>query len=307
MKKKIRLSRQMLILAALALCLIILGCVIFLASRWTEEAGIQPDSTDASSTLSDYEEETTEPTEETVNYSVTPDPTAFTEPEEAHLETMPDLSARQKSVIVPEGPDAGASYFDDAVFIGDSRTEGFRMHSGISATKADFLTKVGMSVDWVCSENENRWLEFPGEDQKMSVITALGRKQYKKIYISLGINETGWMTDEEFTSLYRNFLERIRQIQPDAEIYLQGIIHVTQARSDDGVNTNARVNEMNCLIMDLAAETGAHYLDLNEVMTNENGHLFAYGAAKDGVHMTKSFYEVWYLYLRHHTAERSKS
>ena len=296
-------QRKLLMAAAFVLAAVIIGCAAFLANRWVSQAGLSGSAVAAVSESA--QEDTGTEESETVNYSVTPDPEAPTEPAEVHVEKALELTEKQKAVIVPESSGAEDSYFDDAIFIGDSRTEGFRMHSGIGETGASFLTKVGMSVDWVCSEDESRFLVIKNQEQPMNVISALALKQYGKVYISLGINETGWMSDEEFASYYREFLTRVKEEQPNAVIYLQGIIHVTQARSDQGVNTNRRVNELNSVIMDLASEFQVHYLDLNEVMTNENGHLFAYGAANDGVHLTKSFYELWYLYLKHHTVRES--
>lgn len=63
--------------------------------------------------------------------------------------TAADVGANL-AVTVPEGEPVGDEYFDDAVFVGDSRTEGLRMYSGL--TNARFFSGVGLSVDRVFSD-----------------------------------------------------------------------------------------------------------------------------------------------------------
>ena len=86
----------------------------------------------------------------------------------------------------PEEPDSpfttvDASYFDDALFIGDSHTDGFKDYAGLN--NADYLCHNGLTV-WSAVEKA----EFPG---RQPLAQALGGKHYGKIYLMLGINELG--------------------------------------------------------------------------------------------------------------------
>ena len=86
----------------------------------------------------------------------------------------------------PEEPDSpfttvDASYFDDALFIGDSHTDGFKDYAGLN--NADYLCHNGLTV-WSAVEKA----EFPG---KQTLAQALSGKHYGKIYLMLGINELG--------------------------------------------------------------------------------------------------------------------
>ena len=47
-------------------------------------------------------------------------------------------------ITVPESAPVDDSYFADAVFVGDSRTEGLRMYSGLTGAK--FFSEVGLTV-----------------------------------------------------------------------------------------------------------------------------------------------------------------
>ena len=86
----------------------------------------------------------------------------------------------------PEEPDSpfttvDASYFDDALFIGDSHTDGFKDYAGLN--NADYLCHNGLTV-WSAVEKA----EFPG---KQTLAQALSGKHYGKNYLMLGINELG--------------------------------------------------------------------------------------------------------------------
>ena len=78
-------------------------------------------------------------------------------------------------------------YFADALFIGDSRTDGLRLYSGIKG--ADFYCYKGLTV---FEMDDRAVVELDGG--KYTVEQALEKgPQYAKIYISLGINELGYL------------------------------------------------------------------------------------------------------------------
>ena len=116
----------------------------------------------------------------------------------------------------------------------------------------------------------------------------------------LGINELGWYFEEEFTGEYRSLIEQIRQIQPQATIYIQSVLPVTKEKSEsDAIYNNENVRKVDAWVQEVAEETGATYLNVKEVMTDSEGNLPADGAS-DGVHLTKAYCEIWLEYLRTH-------
>ena len=85
-----------------------------------------------------------------------------------------------------------------------------------------------------------RWHEGDGLKE------ALSQKQFKKIYIMLGINELGRGTTQSFFTVYADTVNRIRQLQPEAIIFVQGIMRVSGEKSrTDKVFNNAAINERN--------------------------------------------------------------
>lgn len=184
------------------------------------------------------------------------------------------------------------SYFSDAVFIGDSRMEGFRNTSGI--TQGDFLTSVGMSLSGIGDTKVNT------SDGQITVYQGLSGRQYGKIYLMLGTNDLGYYPWEEFKGHVEEVLAQMHELQPGATIYVCGVIYVEgQKIATDYVN-NDNVRKVNGYLLEACEDLDyCHYLNLNEVFTNGWGALID-GATNDGVHMSGKYTALMLDYLKSH-------
>ncbi len=198
---------------------------------------------------------------------------------------------------LPEGAEVTDDYFSDAVFIGDSRTQGFILYSGLSNTTA--YADKGLSVESVFTKEV-----ISTGNAKVSVMDALAQKpDFKKVYLMLGVNELGWAYSNIFQEKYQQVVQRIKEINPDAEIYAQSILPVSQAKSDgDKIYNNPKIQEYNQLIQEVAAEEEVYYLNVAEAVADESGVL-PEEASTDGVHLNKEYCQKWLAYLKNHTAE----
>ena len=198
------------------------------------------------------------------------------------------------SAPVPESPPVEDSYFDDAVFIGDSRAEGLILNTGL--TNATAYVHKGLTVDTVFTEPV-----INKDGQKLSVMDALKSTQFSKVYIMLGINETGWVYSQIFQSKYGDIIDSIREINPSAIIYIQGIMPVSnKVSSTHSYITNDRINEYNLLLQELAEEKQVYYIDTENAVASEDGSL-PEDAAADGIHLVKGYCEKWLDYLKTHS------
>ena len=190
------------------------------------------------------------------------------------------------------------SYFDDAVFIGDSRTVGLYDYAGLENT--DFFASSGLTIYKLFEEPDGK---FKDGNWTENIEISLQKKQYKKIYFMIGINEMGTGDVDYFMEHYEAAVARIRQLQPDAIIYLQGIMHVTNERSAEGdyIN-NEGIIARNERIAQLADNKTVFYLDVNSVVCDESGGLNpAY--TFDGVHLYAQYIHIWTEYLMEHAIE----
>ncbi len=194
-------------------------------------------------------------------------------------------------------------YFSDAIFIGDSRTDGLYDYGGLKG-KSTFLAKESISVYTMYDKK----LDFhtPGaQDESLTALEALMTKQYRKVYLSVGVNELGIPDTAEFYQRYREAVAVIRQLQPNAIIYIEGIMHVSEskARSDDAFN-NVNIVQRNTAIATLANGHDIFYIDMNSAVCDEEGNLRT-DLTADGVHLKGSAYSLWHDFLLHNAIVRN--
>lgn len=186
------------------------------------------------------------------------------------------------------------SWFADAAFLGDSRTEGFQLFSGLK--EGAYYHSVGATVESVFSK-----ATWGSKGSKVPLLDAMAAANPARIYVMLGVNELGWVKSERFYEQYGRVVDRLRADHPDAEIILQSVLPVSaeQEARHTYVN-NGRIEEYNTLIRRLAEEKRCWYLDVGQAVMGEDGCLRA-ELTPDGVHLNKAGCKIWLEVLRTHT------
>lgn len=196
---------------------------------------------------------------------------------------------------VPESAAVEDTYFEDAVFLGDSRTEGFHLYSGLET--GTYFYAVGATVESVFTKEA-----WPADgEEKVPLLDALAETRCQKVYLMLGINELGWSRTETFHDQYAEVIERVREDHPDARVILQTILPVSARQDAKGsyVN-NERIGVYNGVIRTLAEEKGCALVDVAEALTGEDGCLPG-DLNFDGVHLNPAGCKIWLEYLRTHS------
>ena len=265
------------------------GCV----QAWSKQNGPAP------------KPEQTPAVEETPAPAVTPEPaatdTAAPEPSPVVTpEPSPNPDPYDYGSPVAETEAVDDAWFSDAVMIGDSRTDGMRLYSGMRGV--DFLCYKGLTVFEVMSDKQ----VIQAADGKKGVLQALGEKQYAKVYVSLGVNELGYNHDQGYADTYSAMVDTIRQLQPEADIYLQLLIPINTQKCTETKQpyyvTNKQIGIYNDIIRKVAVEKQVYLLNVGEIFVDEAGEMF-YDASFDGIHFNKSGYKQWYEYLKTHTVK----
>ena len=199
---------------------------------------------------------------------------------------------------IPETEAVEDTYFEGAVFLGDSRTEGLLLYSGLKT--GHFYTAVGATVESVFSKDA--WKTEEGT--KIPLLDAVAAQEScDKIYVMLGINELGWTKTETFRDQYTKVIDRLREDHPDAKIVLQSIppVSAKQEAKKTYVNT-ARIQVYNEVIQTLAQEKQCYFLDVAACLTGTDG-LLPEKLNFDGIHLNPSGCKAWLNYLRTHSLE----
>ena len=215
------------------------------------------------------------------------------EPEQTVPEEAAEEEAESAAVSVAD------TYFDDAVFLGDSRTDGFRLYSGLKT--GTYLFATGATVESVFTKSVDTPLG------RMPLLDALQRTECGKIYVMLGINELGWNGTETFRRQAARLIERIQADHPEAVLVIQSILPVSARQDAKGsyVN-NQRIAAYNQVLRELAEQYGATYLNVAEAVADEKGYLRA-DWNFDGVHLNVAGCQAWLEYLRTHPVTESEA
>lgn len=176
----------------------------------------------------------------------------------------------------------------DTVFFGDSRTLGlsdFKVvpEAEVIASRGIALSKVGEKA--VIEEG----------DKKITMIDALKKASCKRVFLMFGLNELGWPYEETFKDAYRKLISQVKDAQPNAKIYVQGIFPMTEGRTDEIYN-NENIAKFNGYIKAVAKEAGVAYIDISPAVVNENGTLPREGS-DDGIHLNKEYCGKWMKFI----------
>lgn len=192
------------------------------------------------------------------------------------------------------------SYFNDAVFLGDSRTLGIADYAGLDG--ADFFCDNGMTIFKLL---EDTGVTYQKTGKKVDLKKALQEKRYGKIYIMLGMNELGYGNTHMYLRQYMEVLDQLREWQPEAVIYIMANLHVSREKNNMETEfNNININDKNVASARLANGRDIFYLDSNPLFTDEEGFL-PDDSTFDGVHLYAQHYEKWRNFLCEHGVERA--
>lgn len=240
----------------------------------------------------------------TLDHKASPDaPQENTEEPDETTETPTDTENNPPQI--PELPDqetpdeevpvfytADRTYFDDALFIGDSRTVGLYEYGNLG--NAVVLADSGMSIYKISTQT----FKIQG-GEKVSLDSLLDQKQFGKIYLMLGINELGY-SYEQNVKLFKELVTSIQEKQPDARIFLEANLHVTEKKSSSSdIYNNANINRFNDAVCQIAEENSFIYLDVNERFDDASGSLASEYTA-DEIHVLGKYYVSWVEWLLEH-------
>lgn len=277
----------------------------------SEQGGIKSIINNTGEKAENTDEETVENTENTVEEVKEKEPIRITA-EISGIETIVRAGDSESETVneikIPEQPkvtnenidplkdyplpyeEVDLSYFDDALFIGDSRVAGLAMNSGTNAT---FYA--------VTSFQLYRYKTFKvvqTPSGKVPIFDAMPYDKFTKIYIKVGLNELGSVTDEPFLDAYASLINDLRVMQPRAIIYIQAILPVTQVKSQtDKVHCNENIKKRNENLKSFAELMKCYYVDVGPYFADETGALKAETTA-DGIHMYSKYMPMWIDALR---------
>lgn len=236
-----------------------------------------------------------------------PESSAFAAPAEESSEVSSEESSEPEPAVdpylgaaVPESETVEKSYFDDAVFVGDSLTYGLGAYEVLDASCV--IAHTGINPQTIltsaCIEQAN--------GASVTALEAVKAAAPHKIYVMLGSNGVAFLTQDNIIEFYGEFLDELRAALPDAILYVESVLPVTHEKeAGDSRYANSKIDALNDALLDLATEKGAYFVNVSEAIKDESGCLPA-AASSDGMHFGVSTYNKWVDYLLTHTVDELK-
>ncbi|MBQ1523782.1 MAG: hypothetical protein IIZ55_01440 [Firmicutes bacterium] len=184
-----------------------------------------------------------------------------------------------------EKKDSYSGFFEDSLFIGDSRSVGLVEYGNVGEPTA--FCHTGLSV----YNYDNDDLDVPGFG-KISLADLLELGSFDRVYVGLGINELGYAEDTTVQK-FGELIDMIKANQPSANIYVLANLHVTAARSrKDKTHNNGKIDSLNSRLESLCDGTKVIFIDGNPLFDDGNGAL-SEDFTGDNTHLYARCYPTW--------------
>ena len=205
--------------------------------------------------------------------------------------------------ILPETADAGRSYVDETLFIGDSNTARYLLYANETGTAFTSLNNnIGVVSMGVGSITSLKCEKFKGSSAMYTVPDAVAMLKPKRIIICYGTNNlSGSSTDAaNYIKTYLQGLQAIQTAWPYCDIIVSAIPPLDRQRENTNL-TMTQVDAYNAALVQMCEENGFKFLNSAEVLRDD-----ATGWAKkdytlsDGVHLSKEAVTAYFTYVRTH-------
>lgn len=199
-----------------------------------------------------------------------------------------------------------ASWFDDAVFVGDSITlklSYYCENNPDALGKAEFFCAGSLGYNsalWEIDDPNAVHPYYRGEIQLTENCAELTGAE--KVFIMLGMNDIGLYGVDGAGDACKQLVDRILSHTPDVKIYLQSTTPILTGFEVGDLN-NANIDKFNVWLKQFCEDNGYKYLDINSVMRDDNGYLrddYCSDPTAMGIHFTDAACALWVDYLKNH-------
>lgn len=215
--------------------------------------------------------------------------------------------ATTKSPILPESAPVPASYFDDAVFIGDSISEGLHNYADDKQSFGDavFLTSVSLSATNALWDVSSRSVHPRYEGEKRKIEDVVPLTGASKVYLMLGMNDIIAVGVDKAAINFEKLCDRILENAPEVQLFVQSVTPLAGEGETSGEHelNNETISAYNEQLKELCAKRGWYYLDVASALSDETGRLdrsICSDPSGMGMHLTFAGCAKWVEFLYTH-------
>lgn len=203
------------------------------------------------------------------------------------------LRSPKRIPAVVEGYDP-RPFFSDAAILGDSITWMMYQHEMANNMLGHptFLCRGGVSLNGFVKRFKN--LYYQGSEAYIEDVVA--GAHVKKLFIMLGQNDLGYMTEEETLDNYKTMLDLIRSKCPDIEVYIQTCLP-EWCQIYDGNSKNEKIDAFNKMLVQFAEEQNCRLVYLDPYFEDHTNRMATIYTADYSIHMNELGSDEWMTVL----------
>lgn len=203
------------------------------------------------------------------------------------------------STILEQTADAGESYVDETLFLGDSNTARmYRMFDYCSYDNA--IGSVGMTAKSLASF---ACVQVSTSSGYITMPQAVAKLQPRRVILTFGTNDLNpSYKAADFVKNYQTGIEAIVTAYPSVDIIVNAIPPIGQQHSNQSL-TQTQVDEYNKALVEMCQTKGWKFLNSAEVLKDSvTGYAKSgYVETSDGIHLTRTAMDALFNYIRTHS------
>ena len=203
------------------------------------------------------------------------------------------------STILEQAADAGDSYVDETLFLGDSNTARmYRMFDYCSYDNA--IGSVGMTAKSLASF---ACVQLSTASGYVTMPQAVAKLQPRRVILTFGTNDLNpSYKAADFVKNYQTGIEAIVTAYPSVDIIVNAIPPIGQQHSNQSL-TQTQVDEYNKALVEMCQTKGWKFLNSAEVLKDSvTGYAKSgYVETSDGIHLTRTAMDALFNYIRTHS------
>ena len=201
------------------------------------------------------------------------------------------------SALLTETADAGQSYQDETLFLGDSNT--VRLYNNGLISLQQFCAKEGIGTQVALHEGI---VTFKKDSNSYTIAQAVAMMKPRRVIITLGTNDTG-MEVADFISNYTALVQAIRESYPYTDIIVNTIPPIPADHSTYPHMDQAKIDDMNMALLNMCEQLGLKFLNTAETLKGDDGYGKADYYTSGDIHLKSAGLKAALNYLRTHAYE----
>lgn len=214
-------------------------------------------------------------------------------------DTSQENDAYQVDTLVPKTIPVDDSYFEDALFIGDSILKGFK--SFVSPYPNNVIADQNAGLDHIFL-NKDIYLVNPSELTTLWKGIEQVLPDAQKIYVLIGTNGIPGLENDKSMNFYDDLIVKLKERFPEKVIYICAVTPLTKELSDQRAPSfsKEKIDDFNNQLFVLCQNNDVYFLQTDEDLKDSSGYLMSEYDAGDGLHLNKSGHTVLFDYFKTH-------